>query len=406
MKKLFFALVLMMQFAALPVFAQSTSTATTTAPAVTNTSTAPAASNDEGQDGQAAANAAAEQVGQYERAAVESVRRDVNPTAIGGEQTTVFQVKFLSGPLKGQVKDINSDVSTNPYALQPKQGDKVVIFMQRSGDEWQLFIEGFDRRAALIWLVVLFVVMLVVLSGWQGFKTALSIAISIALIGYVLIPAFISGMNPVPVAILLTGVFTLLSTGLSTGWNRKAIITAIGTMGGALVAYGVSLLFADWAHVSGLASEDDRMFFGKNPMLNPRGLMFAGIIIASAGVVEDVAVSIVSGISEVKRHNSRATKAQLFTSGMIVGKDHMSALANTLVYAYVGSSLSTLLLYKQFGGSWLKFVNFDSVVDEIIRSLAGTIGLIFTVPITALLAAWFMSNEDAQQPDNHRGHKH
>ncbi|MFO0764642.1 MAG: YibE/F family protein [Patescibacteria group bacterium] len=404
MKKLFLAVVLAAQFLALPVFAQSAPTAP--APVVA-TSTSDNSSGSEGVDGAAAANAApADQVGQYERASVEGVRRALNPTSIGGEQTTLFQVKFLSGPLKGQTKDISSDISSNPYALQPKQGDKVVIFMQRSGDDWQLFIEGFDRRAALIWLVILFVVMLIVLSGWQGFKTALSIAISIALIGYVLIPAFLSGMNPVPVAILLTGVFTLLSTGLSSGWNRKAIITAIGTMGGALVAYGVSIVFADWSHASGLATDDDRLFFDKNPMLNPRGLMFAGIIIASAGVVEDVAVSIVSGISEVKRHNPRATKAQLFTSGMIVGKDHMSALANTLVYAYVGSSLSTLLLYKQFGGSWLKFVNFDSVVDEVIRSLAGTIGLIFTVPITALLAAWFMSNEDAQQPDAHRGHKH
>ena len=390
MKRFFLAMVLAAQFMALPVSAQSTTTEISAEPVVAEmVQTSPV-----------------DQMGQYERAVVETVRRDVNPTDVGGEQTTVFQVKFLSGPLKGEVRDITSDVSSNPYALQPSQGDKVVIFMQRTGDDWSLFVEGFDRRAALIWLVVLFVTMLIVLSGWQGFKTALSIGISIGLIGYVLIPAFISGINPVPVAILLAGVFTLLSTGLSTGWNRKSVITAIGTMGGALVAYMISFFFADWAHVSGLSTEDDRLFFNKNPMLNPRGLMFAGIIIASAGVVEDVAVSIVSGVSEVKRHNPRATKRQLFTSGMVVGKDHMSALANTLVYAYVGSSLSTLLLYKQFGGSWLKFVNFDSVVDEIIRSLAGTIGLIFTVPITALLAAWFMSNEDAQKPDPHHGHKH
>ena len=75
---------------------------------------------------------------------------------------------------------------------------------------------------------------------------------------------------------------------------------------------------------------------------------------------------------------------------MVIGNDHMSALANTLVYAYVGGSLSTLLLYQQFGGSWLKFANFEGIVDEIIRSLSGTIGLVFTVPITALLAAWVM----------------
>lgn len=403
MKKILMGFFLVVSCIAEPAFAQSTTTTATTTQEVAPTAeiqaqeTAIAATSEQ---------SITDQAGQYERASIESVRTALNPTEVGGEQTTVFQVTFLSGPLKGQLRDISSDLSSNPYALQPKKGDKVVIMMQRSGDDWNLYIEGFDRRTAMIWLVVLFVLMLVVLSGWQGFKTALSIALSIAMIGYLLIPAFLAGMNPVPVAIVLAGIFTLLSTGLTSGWNRKALITSVGTMGGALVAYAISLFFADWANISGLSTEDDRLFFNKNPMLNPRGLMFAGIIIASAGVVEDVAVSIVSGISEVKRHSPRATKAQLFTSGMVVGKDHMSALANTLVYAYVGSSLSTLLLYKQFGGSWLKFINFDSVVDEVLRSLAGTIGLIFTVPITAFLAAWFMSNEDAQQPDGHHGHKH
>jgi uncharacterized membrane protein len=89
----------------------------------------------------------------------------------------------------------------------------------------------------------------------------------------------------------------------------------------------------------------------------------------------------------------------------------MSALANTLVYAYVGGSLSTLLLYTQFGGSWLKFVNFDSVVDEVIRSLSGTIGLIFTVPITALLAAYVIKREslaslEGDRETSHQGHSH
>ncbi|MCR4256209.1 MAG: YibE/F family protein, partial [Candidatus Uhrbacteria bacterium] len=105
------------------------------------------------------------------------------------------------------------------------------------------------------------------------------------------------------------------------------------------------------------------------------------------------AVSIASGVAEVRRHHPKATFKELFTSGMVVGRDHMGALANTLVFAYVGASLSTLLLYSQFGGSWLKFINFDSVADEIIRSLTGTIGLVFTVPITALLAAWVMTRQ-------------
>ncbi len=345
--------------------------------------------------------------GQYERAIIESVKQNEQTTAAGGRQVEAYTIRFLSGSLKDQTREIVNDVGSNPYGIQPRLGDKVVIFIQSSADVGQsFFIEGYDRRAAMIWLIILFVVTLVVLAGWQGLKVALSILISIALIGYVLIPAFLRGVNPIPVAIILSGIFTLVSSGLATGWNRKTYVTAIGTMGGALVAYFISWIFADWAHLSGLSTEEDRLFFDKNPSLNPRGLLFAGIIIASAGVVEDVAVSIASGIAEVKRANPRLTFRQLFKAGMTIGNDHMSALANTLVYAYVGGSLSTLLLYTQFGGSWLKFINFDGVVDEVIRSLSGTIGLVFTVPITALLMAWVFQKRQVTQEEASGGHHH
>lgn len=330
--------------------------------------------------------------GRYEHGVVEAVRLTDERTEIGTQQIKVYDVRFRSGPLDGERHEIRSDVGSNPYGLEPRQGDSVVIFMQSSASgDWILFLEGYDRRGALVWLVALFVAMLVVLSGWKGVKIAASIAISIALIGYVLIPLFMRGANPVPIAIVLAGIFTLLSTGLTMGWNRKTYVTAVGTMGGALVAYLLSILFVDWGRLSGLGSEEDRMFFTNNPTLDSRGLLFSGIIIAAVGVLEDVAVSIASGVAEVRRHHPKATYKDLFTSGMVVGRDHMGALANTLIFAYVGASLSSLLLYSQFGGSWLKFVNFESISVEVVRSLTGTIGLIFTVPITAALAAWALA---------------
>ncbi|MBU0540710.1 YibE/F family protein, partial [Patescibacteria group bacterium] len=99
------------------------------------------------------------------------------------------------------------------------------------------------------------------------------------------------------------------------------------------------------------------------------------------------AVSIASGVVEIRKANPKLNIKKLFHSGMVIGRDHMGAMANTLIFAYVGASLSTLLLYNQFGGSWLKFLNFDIVSDEILRSLSGTIGLVLTVPMTAILAA-------------------
>ncbi len=351
----------------------------------------------------------AERDGQYERAVVATVTTATQPSELGGEQIEIYLVKFLSGPLKGETREIKSSVGSNPYQLDPKTGDTVVVFMQTSAAEggWSLYLEGFDRRATIIWLFILFFLTLVFLSGWQGVKVATSIVISLMLVGFVLIPLFLRGVNPVPTAIVLAGIMTYIATGLSSGWNRKALIVSAGTMGGALVSYLVSLMFVEGAHLSGLTTEEDRIFFRDNPTLNPKGLLFAGIILAAVGAAEDVAASIVSAAAEVKRANPRVTWKQLFGAAMTVGKDHMAALSNTLIFAYLGASLSTLLLYSQFEGSWLKFINFDSVVDEIIRSLTATIGIAFTVPVTALLCAWFIRRDASNiPPDTHAGHGH
>jgi len=377
--------------------------ATTTAESATTTVQAESAVSN-GTDSVDAPVNGPDREGQYERGVVESVGMGASAIPGGAEQIKVFRVRFLSGPLLGQVREIRSDIGSNPYNLDPHAGDKVVVFMQPADNGWNLFLEGFDRRAAMLWLIGLFVLTLVLLSGWQGIKVAASIGISIAMIAYILIPLYLRGVNAVPLAIVLSGLFTLISSGLTMGWNRKTVVTSIGTMGGALVSYLISLVFVDATRLSGLSTEDDRLFFNKNPLLDPRGLLFAGIIIAAVGVLEDVAVSIASGVSEVRRANPKIGFKELFTAGMVVGRDHMGALANTLVFAYVGASLSTLLLYQQFGGSWLKFINFDSVTDEIVRSLAGTIGLVFTVPITALLAAWVMLREPSEGRSH--GHRH
>lgn len=397
MKKSWFFVVLIPFLTAIPWSAlQAQTTSTVSPPAVS------APVDRELDPSQEAANTSANktlQDGTYERAIVREVSLGMDATPGGAQQKQKYTIEYLSGPLTGQTRTLSSDIDSNPYNLKPAQGDRVVIFLQSnpSGGEPLGFLEGFDRRAAMLWLVVLFVLTLVLLAGWQGMKVAFSILISVAIIGMVLVPAFLKGINPVPVAILITAILATISSVLSTGWNKKSWITIVGTLGGTLVAYLISYIFSDWAHLGGLASEEDRIFFDKNPLLNPSGLMFAGIIIASMGVVEDVAVSIASGVYEVQRANPRLGLKELFRSGMVVGRDHMSALANTLIFAYVGGSLSTLLLYTQYGGSWLKFLNFDSVVDEVIRSLSGTIGLVFTVPITALLAAIAISRSRAQR---------
>jgi uncharacterized membrane protein len=240
--------------------------------------------------------------GTYERAIVQDVKATTQQTNQGGQQLRTYTIQYLSGPLNGKTADISSDNASNPYNLQPHPGDKVLIFLQPNpeGGEPLAYLEGFDRRNAMYALIALFVGVMVLLAGWQGLKTAASIFLTILLIGLVLIPSFLKGLNPIPVAFLLSAIFSGISSVFAMGWNRKSLVTVIGTVGGAFVAYLVATIFADWAHLNGLSSEEDRLFFDKNPNLNPQGLLFAGIIIASMGVVEDVAVFIASGVMEVR----------------------------------------------------------------------------------------------------------
>lgn len=336
--------------------------------------------------------------GVYESARIISVSIQGSGDDRSQKLAQSYEAEIRSGEFKGKTITINGSVGSNPYQLQPKQGDKIVLFIQQT-DEGDLsyYLEGFDRRIPLFWLIALFVISLAILSGWQGIKVSLSIAISIGLIGYVLIPSFLKGMNPVPIAIILSGAFTLISSGFAFGWNKKTISTTLGTIGGTLIALLISSLFASWSHLNGFSSEEDRMFFSQHATLDPKGLLFAGIIIASMGVIEDVAVSITSGIEQVFRANPNTSFKSLFTSGMIIGKNHTAAMANTIIFAYVGASLSTLLLFSQYDSNWLKFFNFDTVTEEIVRSLSATIGLFFTVPITALLATWFIHSRKSKE---------
>ncbi len=381
---------------------------TTTSTDETASATAAPADTERDTSSDAQTNSSATQDGTYERAIVHQLKLGSEVNQHGAEQKQEYEIEFLSGPLVGKTRLLSSDIDANPYRLELSPGDRVVVLLQTNpnGSEPLAYLEGFDRRGAMLWLIILFIATMTLLAGWQGIKVAASIVISIVLIGWILIPAFLKGLNPIPIAILLSGILATISSVFSTGWNKKSLITIVGTIGGVIVAYAISYFFSNWAHLNGLASEEDRMFFDKNPLLNARGLMFAGIIIAAMGVVEDVAVSIASGVYEVAQANRHLSFKQLFRSGMTVGRDHMSALANTLIFAYVGASLSTLLLYTQYGGSWLKFLNFDSVVDEIVRSLSGTIGLVFTVPITALLAAIIISRQKDTVHHTHTSVEH
>ena len=131
-----------------------------------------------------------------------------------------------------------------------------------------------------------------------------------------------------------------------------------------------------------------------------RSLLFSGIILGSLGAVMDVGMSISSAIEEIYNANSNITRKDLFTSGMNVGKDIMGTMTNTLILAYTGSSIPILLLFMAYETSMIKILNLDIIATEVIRSLAGSIGLVLTIPLTAFIASVLIKKDNKRDAIN------
>ena len=182
----------------------------------------------------------------------------------------------------------------------------------------------------------------------------------------------------------LSSAFTIF---VVSGRNRKTITAILGTVGGVLSAALIALLIGQWAKLTGLGNEEAQLlaYVPQFRQLDYKGLLFAGIIIGALGAVMDVAMSIASSMSEIEQIHPKISNKELFKSGMNVGRDIMGSMSNTLILAYVGSSIQVLLLFYSFNVSTYAIINMDHMASEIIRAMAGSIGLVLAIPITALI---------------------
>lgn len=190
-------------------------------------------------------------------------------------------------------------------------------------------------------------------------------------------------------SLIVCVVVTLFTFVIVGGINRKTFSAIIGTIGGVLIAGIVSVIFSRFANLTGLGFEEAQMLLNipQEVELDFKGLLFAGIIIGALGAVMDVSMSISSSMFEIIQAKPDISDRQLIKSGMNVGKDIMGTMANTLILAYISTSIPLFLLYFAHNISTVKLINLDIVASEIIRSVAGSIGLFITVPITAFTCA-------------------
>ena len=206
---------------------------------------------------------------------------------------------------------------------------------------------------------------------------------------YLYIPLMYIGFSPFWAAILVVVAVTIVSVYLICGGNRKGLCAMLGTILGVLIAGIFATILGKITRVTGYNIEDieTMVYVAQNSKLQIGGVLFSGILIASLGAVMDVAVSISSTIEEIHNKKPELTSKELFKSGINVGKDMMGTMSNTLILAFTGGAVNTMILIYAYIMPYLQVVNMYSIGIEVIKGISGTLGIVLTVPLVSLISA-------------------
>ena len=310
------------------------------------------------------------------------------------------KIEITSGKYKGEVKEIENHLSDNSaYNLPVEKGDKVIVFIEEYVGGYEVFISDYMRSNYIMYLAILGVILVLIVGRFKGLKSILSLGLTIGAVVYILLPQILKGANPIPISIAISIGVTIVTIFLVSGVNSKGISAILGTIAGVIIAGLISYVVGNMAHLTGLSAEEATMliYIPQKIAFDFKNLLFSGIILGSLGAVMDVGMSIASSIEEIYKANNKLSIRELFESGMNVGRDIMGTMINTLILAYTGTSIPILLLFMAYETSMTKIINLDIIATEIVRSLSGSIGLILTIPITAIIASLLIKKEASKK---------
>ncbi|SON52319.1 YibE/F family protein [Vibrio tapetis] len=269
-------------------------------------------------------------------------------------------------------------------------GDKFILLVRQRGEEVLYWVYNHDRAPAIYTMVALLIALVVAFGGWQGVNSLISLYFTGALIIGVLIPCLFAGWHPVILSLLLISLKVLVSFLLITGWNKKSVVSILGTILGLCAAGLCAQFFGEMANLNGLYLDkgEDLLYLGGQHQVQVRWLLFVAIMISALGAVMDVAISIASSYQELLEANPNQSVKDRMLATMRIGRDILGTMTNTLILAFAGSSLTTMMMIWGFQMPLEQFINIPAIGLSIIHGLAGSIGLTLTIPMTVLLCKW------------------
>lgn len=323
---------------------------------------------------------------------------------IEGEKTIVnkeikAKAVFTNGAQKGEKIKVLQYID-NMYGVSQrpiKEGDRVILtygqIPNSNGTAW-LFV-NYDRIGGLIKLTLFFLLLIVLFSMKKGVSTVISLCFTAAVIFLVYIPSILAGRNIYASTIIISIYIVAMSLALMNGVNTKTFCAILGNLGGLLLSGLLAIVISKNFGITGIVDENYIFLlyiFPDNP-LDLRAIIWGGVVIGSLGAIMDVAMSIASAMKELADAMQVKSISKLIRSGMNIGRDAIGTMTNTLILAYIGSSLATVILLVATNKNLLFLFNMEMIIVEILQSIVGSIGIIFAVPVTVIVSAYFYHSQ-------------
>ena len=304
--------------------------------------------------------------------------------------TQMVTAEILGGVHEGTIVEFENVLRLEFHHFA-SEGMEILVYLQEfDGRLVTLHLAGHSRAVIIYAIIAFLVLVLVLVGGKTGFYSSVSLLFVILLIIFYMIPAIIRGQSPIWAAVVTAGLTAILNVFLVSDISMKSLAAILGTLAGVVIAGVFGLVAGKIAHVSGLHMPNaDEIIFLSRGLIRIRDLFVAGVIIAALGAVLDVAVSVASVIFEVRETSGNLGMKRLYQSGMNVGRDIMGTTANTLILAFAGSSLTVMVSITLSQLPYIRMINLTMLAIEVIQGVTASVGLILTIPITAILAAFF-----------------
>ncbi len=328
---------------------------------------------------------------QFFRGTIVGIRGTSQEDLFGAEQhIQMLDVRIEEGKEAGDIREvdyINQLVRGAPQRLQ--EGEAVVLV--RSDLDGEVTYEVYEpyRLNSLLWLVVLFVGLAVIISGWRGLSALIGLTATLFILIKWVIPGIVAGGNPLLISFGGAVAIAMISIYLSHGFSKRTTLAVLSTLFTLCLSLLMAVLAVRFATLFGMGSEET-VYLSSFGDFDLRGLLLGAIVIGTLGVLDDITTTQVAAVEELHKANHRLSLKQLYHRGFSVGKEHIASMINTLVIAYVGASFPVFLLITKSPQPLWVILNNEYLAEEIVRTLVGSATLILAVPVaTGLAAAYF-----------------